>query len=83
MHHGVTFNFVSAKVCSLAIFETCFSCDSDIFIAATEYVLLHKFYRFRIFSLLINAVILLLSCFNTFIFTYIFFLLGVLDLNII
>ena len=25
MHHGVTFNFGSAKVCSPAIFETCFS----------------------------------------------------------
>ena len=23
-HHGVTFNFGSAKVCSTAIFETCF-----------------------------------------------------------
>ena len=25
MHHDVTFNFGSAKVCSLAIFETSFS----------------------------------------------------------
>ena len=37
MHHGVTFNFGSAKVCSPAIFETCF--DKDIWIAATYYYL--------------------------------------------
>ena len=37
MHHGVTFNFGSAKVCSPAIFETCFSNDKDIWIAATGY----------------------------------------------
>ena len=29
MHHGVTFNFGSAKVCSPAIFETSFSSDKD------------------------------------------------------
>ena len=29
MHHGVTFNFGSAKVCSPAIFETPFSYDKD------------------------------------------------------
>ena len=39
MHHGVTFNFGSAKVCSPAIFETCFSYDKDIWIAATVYYL--------------------------------------------
>ena len=27
MHHGVTFNFGSAKVCSPTIFETSFSYD--------------------------------------------------------
>ena len=37
MHHGVTFSFGSAKVCSPAIFETCFSFDKDIWIAATDY----------------------------------------------
>ena len=36
MHHGVTFNFDCAKVCSLARFETCFSNDKDIWIAATD-----------------------------------------------
>ena len=36
-HHGVTFNFGSAKVCSPAIFETCFSYDKDIWIVATNY----------------------------------------------
>ena len=37
MHHGVTFNFGCAKVCSPAIFETSFSHDKDICIAATDY----------------------------------------------
>ena len=37
MHHGVTFNFGSAKVCSTAIFETSFSYVKDIWIAATDY----------------------------------------------
>ena len=31
MHHGVTFNFGSAKLCSPAIFETSFSYDKDIY----------------------------------------------------
>ena len=30
VHHGVTFNFGSGKVCSPAIFETSFSYDKDI-----------------------------------------------------
>ena len=30
VHHGVTFSFGSAKVCSPAIFETRFSSDKDI-----------------------------------------------------
>ena len=37
MHHGVTFSFGSAKVCSPAIFETSFSCDKEKWIAATDY----------------------------------------------
>ena len=37
VHHGLTFNFGRAKVCSPAIFETCFSYDKDIWIAATDY----------------------------------------------
>ena len=39
MHHGETFSFGSARVCSPAIFETCFSCDKDtsIWIAAIDY----------------------------------------------
>ena len=72
MHHGVTFNFGSAKVCLPAIFETSFSYDKDIWIAATDYSmhfyiivlfsidsysLINKFYSFVIFSVLINAVI--------------------------
>ena len=35
VHYGVTFNFGSAKVCSPAIFETCFYNDKNIWIAAT------------------------------------------------
>ena len=80
MHHDVTFNFGSAKACSRAIFETCFSYDEDIWIAATDYYMnfyimvlfpltavlqLIKFYSFIIFSILINAVILQLNCLNT------------------
>ena len=35
MNHGLSFNFGCAKVCSPAIFETCFPYDKDIWIAAT------------------------------------------------
>ena len=35
VHHGVTFNFGYAKMCSPTIFETSFSYDKDIWIAAT------------------------------------------------
>ena len=37
MHHGVTFNFGSAKVCLPATFETSFSYDKYIWSAATDY----------------------------------------------
>ena len=37
MHHGMTFNFGSAKVCSPAMFETCFSYNKVLWIAATDY----------------------------------------------
>ena len=36
MHHGVTFNLGSAKVCSPSMFETDFSYDKDIWIDATD-----------------------------------------------
>ena len=49
MHHGVTFNFGSAKVCSPAIFDTSFSCDKDIWIAATDYSM--HFYVMVLFPL--------------------------------
>ena len=39
MHHGVTFNFGSANVCSPVIFETSFFYSKDIWIAATDYYL--------------------------------------------
>ena len=37
MHHPVTFYYGPAKVCSPAVFETGFSWDKDIWIAATAY----------------------------------------------
>ena len=49
MHHGVTFNFGSAKVCSSAIFETSFSYDKDIWIATTDYYM--HFYIIVLFPL--------------------------------
>ena len=89
VHHGVTSNFGSAKVCSPAMFDTSFSYDRDKWIAAINYcnALLHncaismdsyspinKFYSSIIFSLLINAVILLLDIYLD---IYIFFPLDV------
>ena len=49
MYHGVTFNFVPNKVCSPAIFETCFSHDKDISISATDYYM--YFYIIVLFPL--------------------------------
>ena len=49
VHHSVTFNFVSAKVCSPAIFETSFSYDKDIWIAAIDYYM--HFYKLVLFPL--------------------------------
>ena len=49
MHHGVTFNFRSAKVCSPAIFDISFSYDKDIWIAATDYFM--HFYIIVLFPL--------------------------------
>ena len=86
VHHGVT--FCSSKVCSPAIFETSFSFDKDIWMAAIDYYnsLLHncaisidsyspinKFHKFIIFSLLINTVILLLNCLVLVFYLYIHF----------
>ena len=48
MHHGVTFNFGSAKACSLAIFETCFSYDKVIWISSDYYM---NFYIIVLFPL--------------------------------
>ena len=76
-NYGVSFNLGSAKVYSPAIFETCFSYDKDMLIAATDYYMYLytiiqcpliamlqsiNFYRFIIFTLVINGVILLLNC---------------------
>ena len=49
MHHGTTFNNDSAKVCSCAIFETCFTFTKDIWIAATDYYM--YFYIILLFPL--------------------------------
>ena len=53
MHHGVIFSFGSAKVCSPAIFETCFSLDKAKWIAATDYDM-------YLSSLLLNCLVLIL-----------------------
>ena len=50
MHHGVTFNFGSAKVCSPSIFETSSSYDKDIWISATDYF--KHFYIIVLFPLI-------------------------------
>ena len=66
MHHGVTFNFGSAKACSPAIFETCFSYDKDIWIAATDYYM--DFYIIVLFPL--TAVLQLINFYSFIILVY-------------
>ena len=48
MRHGVTFKFGSPKVCLSPIFETSFSYDKDVWIAATDYYM--HFYIIVLFS---------------------------------
>ena len=57
MHHGVTFNFGSAKVYSPAIFET--SYDQDIWIAGTDYYM--HFYIIIIVLFPLTAVLQLIK----------------------
>ena len=57
MHHGVTFNFGSAKVCPPAIFERSFSIDKDIWLAATDYYM--HFYIIVLF--LMTAILQLIN----------------------
>ena len=57
-HYSVTFNFGSAKVHSAAIFETCFSYDKGIWIAATYYYYMY-FYIIVLFPL--KAIVQLLN----------------------
>ena len=80
--------FCSAKVCSASIFETSFSYDIDIWIAATDYYM--HFYTVMLCpltailqlinftasysSLLINVVILMLNCLVLVLYLYIHFL---------
>ena len=51
MHHGMTFNFGPAKLCSPAISETCYSYDKDIWIAAPD----NYFYFYIIMLFLLTA----------------------------
>ena len=51
----MTFNLGSGKVCSRAIFETPFSYDKDIWIAATDYYM--HFYIIVLFSIDSNSLI--------------------------
>ena len=48
MHHGVTFNWSSAKVYSPTIFEMFEACDKDLWIAASDYYM--YFYVIVLFS---------------------------------
>ena len=57
MHHGVTFKYGAAKVCSPAIFETSFSYDKDIWIGATDYCM--HFYIIVLF--LLTAILQLIN----------------------
>ena len=57
MYHDVTFSFISAGVCSPAIFETSFSYDKDIWIAATDYCM--HFYIIVLF--LLTAILQLIN----------------------
>ena len=57
MHQGVIFNFGYARVCSPAIFETSFSYDKDMWIAATDCYM--HFYIIVLFPL--TAILQLIS----------------------
>ena len=48
VHHDVIISYGSAKVCSPAIFETCFSFDKDTWIASTDYYMYFKLYFYII-----------------------------------
>ena len=88
-HHGMTFNFDSAKVCSPAIFETCFSYEKDMWISKLiiicilhnctisidSYTPINEFYSFVIFSLVINAFTLQLKYLFLILYLYINFFL--------
>ena len=57
MHHGVTFNFDSAKVCAPGIFETCFSYDKDVWIAVTDYYMYFYIMLHSAISIDINSLV--------------------------
>ena len=58
VHHGMTFNFGSAKVCSPAIFKTCFSYDKDIWIAVTDCYM----YLYIIVPFPLKAILKIINC---------------------
>ena len=90
MHHGVTFNFKSVHLPYLR--DVSLMTKIYGLLQLIRYVLLHncvikfpltailhKFYSFIIFGLLINAVILLLNCLVLILyFTYISFILDII-----
>ena len=95
LNHGMSFNLGSAKGCSLAIFDTYFSCHVNIWIAVTYfyiYILLLYIVLFPLtvilttsylFSLLISAVILLLNYLDLILYLCMhFFSLGCYFLNL-
>ena len=57
MHHGVTFNFGSTKVCSSAIFETFFSYDKEIWITEND----NYVYIYIIVLFLLTAILQLIT----------------------
>ena len=87
LNHGVTFNLGSAKVFLFAIFKTYFSYHKDTLIAVTDFymyfylivlfslaAILKQILQHQYFSLVINAVILLLNCLVLVLYLYIHFL---------
>ena len=75
LNHGVNFNIDSAKMYSPAIFETYFSYQQKYIVAATD---CYMYFYLIVLSPLMLSSCYELSCFNTYIFTYIFSLLNVI-----
>ena len=52
VHYGVTFNFDSAIVCTIVIFETCFYCNKDLLIASTNHMYFYIIVLFPLTAIL-------------------------------